>query len=53
MMYLHDCFVGNIWPAAEQTEQLADLAELAYGWDSIEVGDLRKQVVYQCNAVNY
>jgi tetratricopeptide (TPR) repeat protein len=34
---------GNAWPAAEQSEVLAELAELAYGWDSPEAGDMHKQ----------
>lgn len=37
---------GSKWQAAEQAENMAELAEAAYGWDSVEHADYRKQVLF-------
>jgi tetratricopeptide (TPR) repeat protein len=42
---------GGFWPAAEQAELLAELAELAYGWDSPESAELLKQAGEKYSAV--
>ena len=34
---------GAKWQAAEYAENMADLADAAYGWDSQESAELRKQ----------
>jgi hypothetical protein len=34
---------GAVWQAAEYAENMADISEAAYGWDSQETAELRKQ----------
>jgi len=43
---------GGKWPAADQAEVVAELAENAFGWDSIECAETRREVGDRCVAIS-